>query len=322
MHMKSLAWTFFAMSLAGCAIHPLPENYTELDTNHIVFYIRCQARDAINQSAGAYLVKAPDDYTSKFGQSLLDRHKTLSEIDQSKANLNAIFFIKKYLPAAIAYDFTFDMTEENDVSAGADFLNTFTRGTFSLGISAADNRKRQTTRNFRISDTFAELTGKTTYCGQPRTEPNWSYPITGNIGLEEVVKTFINLNEHENLAGKDDKDTAPVLSDTLDFQTTLSGTAAPKVTLTPLGRGVTRLSDASLGGSASRKDDHKVIVALSLAPKKSVSTKDLTTLAMGGSLTLNSLAFDKSPAEKIAIAEIANQVERQIITALSSQGTQ
>ena len=49
--------------LGSCAVHPLPEDYAKLDTNHIVFYIRCQASDAINQSAGIYLQSQSDHYT-------------------------------------------------------------------------------------------------------------------------------------------------------------------------------------------------------------------------------------------------------------------
>lgn len=44
---RSLIASFFAALLAGCAIHPLPENVTGIDTPDIVRQIRCESREAV-----------------------------------------------------------------------------------------------------------------------------------------------------------------------------------------------------------------------------------------------------------------------------------
>ena len=58
-----LGLTLAGATLSGCAIHPLPEDVTGLDTYAIVMQIRCEAREAIAHEAIAYLSysKAPPD---------------------------------------------------------------------------------------------------------------------------------------------------------------------------------------------------------------------------------------------------------------------
>lgn len=146
-------WTLaLAVSCASCSIHPLPQDVTGDDTYRIVQKIRCEARDAIESYVlGALDQSIPSDQeiarklrTGELGFNF-DR-KTLSSDAQQAFN--------KYDQAAIAYDFTFNITEKNDVTANTDFLRTFGRGPFTVGIMGSSQLQRQNTRNFVVSDTF------------------------------------------------------------------------------------------------------------------------------------------------------------------------
>jgi hypothetical protein len=112
--------------LCGCSIHPVPEDVTGLPTADIVNKIRCEARFAVRKH-------------------LRDRLKPLRRPDRDE-----------YANGGIGYDFSFTMTENNDVGAGASFEFPFLSkfGTFSTDIAAGRDKKRETERKFIIVETF------------------------------------------------------------------------------------------------------------------------------------------------------------------------
>ncbi|MGL1148018.1 hypothetical protein ACSTLH_00195, partial [Vibrio parahaemolyticus] len=59
--------------------------------------------------------------------------------------------IVKYERAAISYDFTFDITEQNTVAAEVDFANLLSSGTFSMPAKGSSDLQRQTVRLFRVN---------------------------------------------------------------------------------------------------------------------------------------------------------------------------
>ena len=308
-----------SIALAGCAIHPLPEDYAALDTFSIAKQIRCEARQSIRSAAIRFFRQSSAAETRRIAEELADNTLPFYKLDLHRLDKYTLSFVDKYLPAAIAYDFTFDITEDNDLTTQFDFLDTFTHSVASLGLKAENDRQRETVRNFRISDTFGDLLREKSECHTGG--PNWAYPVTGTIGLGEVITTFIDLNEFQKLTGTTDKDTVPTLADTFNFQTTISGSAAPKITLSPVTRGA-QLSDAALGASASRKDIHKVIVALSLPPDKTASAKPrvLAGVVVPG-FTRTTSSSRKTPAEERAIDEIYNQITRNILFNLAVRTT-
>lgn len=305
-----------SIGLGGCAIHPLPEDLARLDTFLIVGQIRCEARDAIKGAAAYFLqtADARDQYAIQAGQKLSDGSMDFADLDVDRLGEITRPMVLKYEDAAIAYDFTFDITEENDLSTQIDLAGAISRGTLSIPIKAGNDRLRQTVRNFRVADSFGELR---LYrgCGGPAPVANHVYPITGTIGLDEVVRTFIDLNENQNLTGPKDKETVPVLADTFNFQTTISGSVEPKITLSPL-RPRLDVQDASILGSVSRKDYHKVIVAMSLDPKpapppaKGASKPKNLGLLPGLRKPPRS---SRTPAERRALEELDFQIQRNIL---------
>ncbi|HVT27400.1 MAG TPA: hypothetical protein VHE81_05220 [Lacipirellulaceae bacterium] len=145
--------------------------------------------------------------------------------------------------------------------------------------------------------------------------------------------TFVDLNEHENLAPPpsksamlDNADTAfaatdpptptkksakkpgktadspkvSVLADTFNFTTMITGTLTPTLTITPVAH-LSRLNvtQATVPMSASRKDVHKLVVALSVG--------NAICPPYAGLLFTSPITPDKTPAQNCALREIDNQ---------------
>jgi hypothetical protein len=218
---------FFAMALlalGGCSIRPLPQDVTGYNTYQIVSKIRCEARDAVRGYAISFIRKKRPD----LADALKSGRISFDKFDSRLLDQETLKLVDRYAKAEIAYDFSFDITEKNDAGASADFLRTFSRGPLKLPLAAGADRERQNTRNFRISDTFGHLASKVSdeYCVHASKEKNWMYPITGHIGLAELVGTFLDLNQSGNLSPKEGK-TVRTIADTIEFTTKISGSAKP-----------------------------------------------------------------------------------------------
>lgn len=266
-----------AFLLVGCAIRPLPENVTRYNTYDIVQKIRCEVRDGIRlrlrellrfygQNASLNAIESGElSYAGflEFG---------VKELDPTPRRI-----IERYAKAVIAYEFDFDITEENKLTGNADFLNTFTRGTLTLKTSAGQEQKRQNQRNFKAIDNFDNLVstpimervcarleariGRKFSQSQPK---NYRYPITGSLGLSEVIDTFLQLNQSGNLVGNTKENPKlPTMADTMTFTTTVNGGVNPSVKLSTAGTGL-KLAEAGLDATVKRVDEHKLVMALTL----------------------------------------------------------
>jgi hypothetical protein len=157
---------------------------------------------------------------------------------------------------AIAYEFTFDIDEQNDASGDATWTLPLTGGAFSLRAQAGSDLERHAQRNFTIVDTFGDL--RRADCSPEALEKNWIYPIAGEIGIYEVIATFAKLHRVENPA---DQETFS-FHDTLQFTTFIGAGVRPKLDLTPVTDStLVRLAKANLG--AQRLDIHSVVIAVS-----------------------------------------------------------
>jgi hypothetical protein len=155
------------------------------------------------------------------------------------------------------------MIEINNLDATLDLLQVFRRALGMAALNGGIDRTRENIRTFTVTDTFIKLLKnvKDDYCSQLSFEKDYMYPMTGTIGVGEMIHAFVDLMLFENLAGKG----PPTMGDTITFTTKLSGSATPKVVFTPVGSGL-HVVDASLTAAASRSDVHKVIVSLALPP--------------------------------------------------------
>jgi hypothetical protein len=280
-------------------MRPLPEDWSGANTVAIVHAVRCEARKAI--------VAAHDE----------------------PAGASAAYTARTYDRAAIAYEFTLDMTEANNLGGGLDFTDPFSNGVSSFGIGAANNRSRKTSRNFRIVDSFGDLRTKMTEadCSNAPARGNWQYPLTGSIGLGELITTFVELNNNSKI--QHSQKLVPVLSDTLTFETTVSAEADATVVLSPVGRNVARrlrLASASANLAGSRIDKHSVVIALSLPlPTSPAAAKRDSDRGAGaviqGLRTLESAAPLPGPIAKGSAEQRAlDELDRQEYRSFGSRG--
>src|ERR1043166_3471481 len=144
----------YALTLAGCSIHPLPEDVTRETTYRIVQKIRCEAREALTELSVAALRESRDAGT----------HDLAARVEAGHLQVTALFEDPRYHPyvdpnvghifrifalSAVAFDFTFTITENNDSLANAKFRMPFTSGLFTLGLAAGMELARQNERKLK-----------------------------------------------------------------------------------------------------------------------------------------------------------------------------
>lgn len=220
--------TVVAIFVAGCAIHPLPENVTDFNTAGIVEKIFCETRAAIK----------------KYDRNLLgykdkERTKPVYEFDGATA----------------VFEFDFIITINNDATAEASFVVPISQGTFSIAFNGGTTKQRKADRQAKIAKTFGSIRKlQDKDCARFKDRISVKYPITGNIGMEELVRTFFELKPKQQLVA--------TYRDKLSFTTTFNGSVNPSITLLP-SPGKTIKAAATLAGD--RSDLHQVTVQLSRA---------------------------------------------------------
>jgi hypothetical protein len=273
-----------AVTLTGCSVHPIPDDVSPIPTEEIVRSARCEMRlgvfDQIAAQLEAYRVPNVKDVVSDVeryaekattvGQDILAKDADFQILVQKlRKEIPPALQVKfsAYATSAIVYDFTFNITEDNNLDASADFKLPFVSPRlFDLGGTASLHKTRVGNRKFKASETFATLLAQRSLCNRnnkeyiPRDE-NLIYPITGSIGLRKLVKTFVAIADQNG--GKDS------FVDTLSFTTTISGSVNPTLTLNAVPHSF-RLVSASGTILADRTDMHQIIVSLAFPQVKLV----------------------------------------------------
>ncbi len=357
MYIRRFAAIAAALLFAGCAIHPVPEDVTGVDTADIVKQIRCETRDAARKVILRYLTQLATYGNNPIAQDLLvkfeadpelmaafDAHRSFPgpEYVQVRNVLDVMY------SAGVAYTFDLTMSEDNNLGATANFLGPWA-AKFTLGLMGDVNRTRENERTFTITDKFSFLlrelnTPKPSgqrYCdGHIAMYPNYIYPMVGRVGVYNTVYTFFQLSFFDGLAApKSDPGAAgaPTMADKLTFTTIVDLTASPKVVFAPARTGF-QIADASLTGTARRKDAHQVTVGLALDPKgKGIAALSslrgfvfsgggiggtrvaIGSRAAGEVLVLNRVtATTTSPAEQLAVLAIDQLKSRELQLITSS----
>jgi|SoiMethySBSTD1v2_1073268.scaffolds.fasta_scaffold261076_3 hypothetical protein len=258
--------------VSGCAIHPLPEDVTGVPTYHIVRQIRCEARAAVISSAieglKNYANSVSDPEVQRIAMEYKDGTRPIAGFSYKDfRNPYIRSVVRLFYDTGVAYNFNLEMTENNDLGTEINLLKPFTDSALTVGISAGFNRQRQNTRAFTVTDTFGGLIRNVgdDYCNKKfMVTENYIYPITGRVGIENMVHDFINMTLFANLRGNTSSgEGPPTLVDALEFTTSISGSATPKITFAPLGTGLS-VTDASVTGRLSRVDLHKVTIGLAI----------------------------------------------------------
>ncbi|MET4424223.1 hypothetical protein [Bradyrhizobium sp. RT3a] len=340
-----------ALLLSNCAIHPVPEDVTGVNTYNIVRQIRCETREAAAKFVLRELKRLGSDHEDQaadpIAQSLIAQYEANPELISTftpdlfpgPKYAQVRNFYRVIYSAAIAYNFDLTMTEQNNLGTTINLLGPWTQK-FTLGLSADANRTRSNERSFTVTDTFSELlTGLNRpvrgrrYCDGQIVQANYIYPIAGHIGVDELVMTFFQLAYLGGLSADKAAPGAigpPTIADKLTFTTTIDGSATPTALFSPAGSGF-QLADASLTGMASRTDAHQVTVGLALdagatAPLSSLRgylfsrersigmpAASVAPGAAGRVLVVNTLtAQARTSAEKLAVIAIDQLKSREV----------
>jgi hypothetical protein len=264
----------------GCSIHPLQQDVTGVPTPDLVQYIRCETRLAIQDKAIA-LLRDEKHPNPRLGDLAALRGKRWPPDVRGWLDGFERALYDRYVQTGIAFDFSFDITEDNAGSGIADPIKLLTNGTAGVGLSASGDFKRENLRHFIVSDTALDLLQNEKIDCSPSYDyraSNYAYPISGKIGIDELVSTFFDLNEIKNLAP--DKGTSTVFADTLTFTTTLTGSVSPHVIVAPVGNRWGFAAPADIVASAMRVDTHKLIIGLSLDEAKGTAGRPVAAAAV------------------------------------------
>ena len=283
---SSIMASFSAVMVSACSIYPLPQDYSGSSSNDIVTSIRCEAREALRETAIEYLRSRKyidaviwRNYTGGSLANLLEKRPTVWQAikirDLRKEVRDDFAF---YENSQIAYEFSLGMQESNIDSADFSLVRPFSSGRRdTIGLGASIDRKRNVTRTFNVVDTFAELAleVKDEYCNRPRTL-NVIYPIAGKLPIRDLVGSYIHTNEFGNLGGpgKELKSifgtkstpAIPQMGDTIVFTTKLAGNVKPGLSF-PTAAPEFSLASATFGTTDFRQDEHQVIIVVSTSPE-------------------------------------------------------
>jgi hypothetical protein len=281
MYLRFAAALTVAALASGCAIHPVPEDVTGIDTADIVKQIRCETRDAARKVIIRYLTGLANEGKNAIARELLADFEANPDSmiafdprrsfpDAAHVQIRNVFDV--IYSAGVAYTFDLTMTEDNNLRAGANFLGAWTNR-LNLGLTGDANRTRQNERQFTVTDKIGFLLRELNvqrrgeqYCdGHVTFGPNYIYPIAGRIGIYNTAYTFFQLSFFDGLATNKDGG-APVMADKLTFTTSVDLIAMPTVTFAPVPRSF-RVLDASGTGLLKRTDAHQVTVGFALDPK-------------------------------------------------------
>jgi hypothetical protein len=255
--------------LAGCSVYPIPDDVLTLKTEDIVRYARCEMRTAvIDQIKHRKIVpeSATENEIVELSKTTIDKLRKIRKFNEEKpparqVNMKKVlskaeFAIKDYLEIAVAYEFEFDITEDNKASAEAGFRLPFLTAPNALDLSASTSLHliRQGKRSFKAGNQWAGLIAATERCKDFTVRGrNIVYPLGGSIGVGQVVVTFMDLIDQ---GGNKDS-----FVDTLIFTTEADAETNAEIKLKSVTHSF-RLVSAGVGASGARKDMHKLTLSL------------------------------------------------------------
>jgi hypothetical protein len=295
----------------GCSIHPLPEDVTRYNTARIVRLIRCEAKAAVIQEAIS-IVNWRDTHPEVVDEV------SLEIFDLRKLSNRQFKWFDILQRTGIVYNFTLEGSEMESLMFNADFLKAITNGTVTLSPSAGNSLTRDNIRTFTVSDNFQSLLKlerrRCDELGHP--DSNYEYPVTGRIGVAEMVRSFVQMTVTGNISGQepslDDLNLSPAglpaMVDSLKFTTTISGGLTPKVSVSPLGSGWS-IMNASLAGSVTRMDTHTVIIGLGLAKPNGTASPTLVN-SKTTALFITTAPKATNTGEAVAAQAVAQQILR------------
>ncbi|MFB9266886.1 hypothetical protein ACFFWD_27615 [Bradyrhizobium erythrophlei] len=275
---------FSLAALAGCSIHPLVDDVSPIPTEAIVAAARCELRLGLVHQVEVWFADEEPSVTG-FDPNTIGEPENLKLMKKRFPKIDLEGDWQQYMDIAIAYEWSFDITETNHADASVGFrLPTLNpAGTFDLNAGGNANATRQAKRTFKNQDKFGGLLTQKWWkiCNDvdrsiehfpntPTDRPPFQpqpvrpvYPITGTIGLARAVTTFLKIAVQEGALD--------TFTDELTFTTTFDGRVGGAVTLAPVPKEF-RLVNATTNLAGSRLDIHKVKISMAF-PKARVTQK-------------------------------------------------
>lgn len=251
----SLFATVFA---AGCSLHPLPEDFSRSDTLQIIERVRCEARHFLVEQVLETLELSRDFSTKKLASKLRSGEVTFAKADIEPIDPATKLEIDRFRYAAIAYEFKFTITENDKAVGNASLKMPFLHGALTLALKAGEEKTRLSDRTVKLSEVFGTLViEREEQCrGYTPQGNNFIYPITGQIGLDETIGTFIRM-VNEN--------TKPIESyvDELTFTTKKHAQIKPSIEMGKFDAHQFRLASGDVDLNGDRTDAHKVKISIS-----------------------------------------------------------
>jgi hypothetical protein len=205
-------------------------------------------------------------------------------VDDAKADVKRrTKDLAPYYAHEMAYSFRFRIVETNvaGLVPPATFLFPIHLGTATIGVGATDTKQRDGERLAKLVISFEDLHG-TPCTDAPEDDQGIRarhYPVRGKIGVYEVIAQYFALLDRAKSDQKaespksdnnsDDDEQAKVrkifaktdsYTDTIIFDTTITGSVTPSIILRPT---KDQLVTGSLGITGTRKDTHTVTISLS-----------------------------------------------------------
>jgi hypothetical protein len=275
---------FALAALTGCSIHPLVDDVSPIPTEAIVAAARCELRLGLVHQVEVWFADEDKPVTG-FDPNTVGEPGILKLMKKRFPKIDLEGDWEQYMDIAIAYEWSFDITETNHADAGVGFrLPTLNpAGTFDLNAGGNANATRQAKRTFKNQDKFKDLLTEKRwkFCNDidrsiehfpntPTDRPPFQpqpvrpvYPITGTIGLARAVTSFLKIAVQEGALD--------TFTDELAFTTTFDGRVGGAVTLAPVPKEF-RLVNATANLAGSRTDIHKVKISMAF-PRARVTQK-------------------------------------------------
>ncbi len=260
----------FALSiLAGCSVHPIPDDVSPIPTEEIVKSARCELRlglfEQIERELGKRNITMWKAAELETKEGFAKFHSWLKNyVRNNPKDADLIAKLEAYGDVAAAYDFDFNISERNRADASLGFKNPMAKSVFDLTAGGGVDGTRRGQRTFKAQETFWQLASREYCIGSRPRDKNLLYPITGSIGLRKVVQTFVEISEQGG--GKDS------FVDTLTFTTTISAGVGAVLKINPVPHNF-HLVSASGNLSSDRTDIHKIVISLAF-PQEKKSKRD------------------------------------------------
>lgn len=287
MRIRTFSSLALSVTVAGCSIHPLPDDVGPASTYDIVRNLRCEAKAEVGRRIVKLLNRSPSPLVRDLASApskILDQKKlelldieyekkqefTFNGREQKYTNLGVLF--RAFKAAGISYEFEFSITENNDAVGRTDLRFPFTNGLFTFGFGGSVKKTRLGKRTFKMVENFGDL--RKLKCGRGVDEnmnkrsvlreegdfyestlrKKFIYPLTGSIGMDKIMGDFLSLSGLPGGKG--------TMTDTIKFTTNLAADFDAKVTLNPGPLKRFRFASASANLDAKREDIHQVIITL------------------------------------------------------------